>query len=906
MNSLQIRLQELNSSLLGSLNNTITEVGQLLTKYSENFPTYTDHSLNHTMQVFKIASEMLTPEEINVLNGEEIYVLAMACILHDIGMCIPENILLDSFETDRYKEYYDSKPEGTSKESMIRDIHHELSYDFIKNEKDLLHIPNEKFAEAIALVSMGHRKVQLDDTELYPPKFFVKDGREFVCLPYLASVLRLADELDITNIRTPKLLTKYYMPNNEVSIKEWEKHIATTQINYDEDKVIFQVNCSDQNNLAALEDQFEKIQDVANYAQKIIRNISNTDGRIFKLRLSKVLPVYNYIGIDPKGIKFSFNVNNVVNTFIGKDLYKDDLTALREVLQNAIDSCRYKLNLRGDCYQPKVEVKIHNDKIEICDNGLGMDEFIIENFFGKLGSSFYSEEEVKDNFEAIGQFGVGVFSYFLLGEYIDIETKTKNNQTLKFRIDKDPKNYFHFYSDTTRQHEGTTITLYLNSHAQNKYSSNDYEEYIINRFRYIEFPIKINKGEIELILNQRKPECNKEKEISNYIKIQHRDKTSSLQVITVKISNDEFIGECSIILPIIDEEFSLKKITGLFSYESFSASNHRNDYSNIEISQMGVFVSSYGCSLLKYTIGQLNLKKSIPINISRNEFTYERDIENILVKFEVELIKKLFQKLNNELPHENKVKISSEFLRHYFQGYMIKYLKTGKDELREIISKSIWLNVYDGIEVKSLTLDDLIKSKKNFVIISEKENHEVIHENLKQLVVLSDSDPYYNSSFNEIQRILLQLFEFDRKILFSNNKAYLSICPNLIFNEDKKEIVKILDDFIGYEISYLIDFDANKIGTSLVSNKKELEFEDDMYYDAIVNLSHPFIDFIYYNLDTFRRGSEERKVLTEIFEIIPKIINKRKTLDKGIEELNTLTNQLKSMKKLYVFSKSDF
>ncbi|WP_435524375.1 ATP-binding protein [Chryseobacterium indoltheticum] len=172
------------------------------------------------------------------------------------------------------------------------------------------------------------------------------------------------------------------------------------------------------------------------------------------MKLDQVCEKYTYIGFDPKGIKYTFDVEKVVDAFVGENLYNDRLTTLREVIQNAIDTCRYKKVLEGDKYKPEVSVIIFEEKIIIEDNGLGMDEFIIKNFFGKLGSSFYQQENVKKEYEAIGNFGVGVFSYFLMSDYIDIETKTKNSETLHFRLDKDPKNYFHFFSKYERKKMG--------------------------------------------------------------------------------------------------------------------------------------------------------------------------------------------------------------------------------------------------------------------------------------------------------------------------------------------------------------------------------------------------------------------------------------------------------------------
>ncbi|MBL0337275.1 MAG: hypothetical protein IPP73_18655 [Chitinophagaceae bacterium] len=72
------------------------------------------------------------------------------------------------------------------------------------------------------LVGMGHRVADLLDFDRYKPEFPVQSGSEYVCLPYLAAILRLADELDITNDRTPELLFDEYLPDNKVSKRNGE------------------------------------------------------------------------------------------------------------------------------------------------------------------------------------------------------------------------------------------------------------------------------------------------------------------------------------------------------------------------------------------------------------------------------------------------------------------------------------------------------------------------------------------------------------------------------------------------------------------------------------------------------------------------------------------------------------
>ena len=371
------------------------------------------------------------------------------------------------------------------------------------------------------------------------------------------------------------------MPNNEVSIREWTKHISTLQRNYKDNLVIFQVDCSDHKIYAALQEQFDKIQNAINYCQKTIRAIPFIAGRRFELKLSVVDVKYNFKGFNPKGIRFSFDVQNVVKAFIGEDLYKDKLTALREAIQNSIDSCRYKVLFQKGSYSPHIEINLREDSIEIVDNGTGMDEFIVENFFSKLGSSFYEQEKVKDKFEAIGQFGVGVFSYFLISEYIDIETKTENTETLKFRFDDDPKSYFHFYDKFFRDQTGTTIIMHLKEQVRD-IIADSIERYVMKMFLHIEMPIILNTANSTVTISDKGFVLDSDREIRDRLKLQNRHLAENFVVKCITIDDEDVEGICGMILSTdLTNVFSVRR--SLFDYEQFLTVRHGSMMSQYQL-----------------------------------------------------------------------------------------------------------------------------------------------------------------------------------------------------------------------------------------------------------------------------------------------------------------------------------
>lgn len=813
-------------------------------------------------------------------------------------MCIPKEKLLEII-TDKH-DYQENKIETDENNDFIRDIHHKISYDFILKEADGLKIPNEEYAEAIALVAMGHRKVALDDNDLYPPKFFVRSGRDFVCLPYLSCVLRLADELDITNIRTPKLLTKYYMPNNKKSIKEWKKHIATTQINYTEDKILFKVKCSDQNNLAALEEQFDKIQSVSNYCQKVIRTISNTGNRTFSLNVIRIEPSYNFIGFDPKGIKFSFNVQNVIKTFIGKDLYENNLTALREIIQNAVDSCRYKKSIFKEKYIPKIELRFYSDRIEVSDNGLGMDEFIIENFFGQLGSSFYEQDKVKKEFEAIGQFGVGVFSYFLLAEYIDIETKTDSGKSLKFRIDSDPKNYFHFFKKPDREITGTTITLSLKDEIKAKYNFSDYFEYIRKVFRHVEIPFDIFNNDEKYLMEAKPIEIRSKEEIEKRLKHRLKGSSSNYEIVKSKIDSDIISGECGLIIKSISKIYNFKNMYFDFNQDHNPYEDTGQDPFKITISQKGVFVSQYQSKIIGLVFGDINLKKGQKIKISRNTFDDEESINSIIDEFVSIIVQQLFKKLNQTFSIEKQAKLSGEFVNVHIQSTY--YL--GEDaKLFKVLKESLIFEVVDSNK-KWLKLKDLFEGYDNFTFVTYSQDRIKINQNIKKTVVTVVGDQY-NFIFHQIE-----LFEqsklFIPRIHFLQNNAYYALHKGNYeeYQSKKYKLFPLNRSFRGSQ--KYADFDNSLISCSLIDKKNHKDKTNVFNDDLIYNLKHPFIEFLLNNDDEILGNGFFKEIASEAFSLLHKISTSKRRFKKDIAGLNKLLKPFGTFEKLWVFSESDF
>jgi molecular chaperone HtpG len=906
MNALEKHLNKIEPALYVSFQQTKVEVELLLQKYSANFPDYTDHSIKHTFEVFKIASELLTEEEVASLQSDETYILSMACILHDVGMCIPEDKIKDVLKSDELITYRQAHPNLSAQEA-IRDIHHTLSKRFIIAELELLKIPNKKYAYAIGIVAEGHRKVELGDFDIYESQYFAKDGRESACLPYLACILRIADELDVTNSRVPKLLTKYYMPNNEISIREWLKHVATSQRNYRDNIVIFEVDCSDQNIYAALQDQFDKIQNVINYCQKIIRAIPFIKGKHRQLNLSLVEIKYHFIGFDPKGIKFSFDVQNVVTAFIGEELYKDKLTSLREAVQNSIDSCRYKNKVLKEQYKPLIKILVGDEFIKIEDNGAGMDEFIVENFFGRLASSFYEQEKIKTQFEAIGQFGVGVFSYFLMSEYIDIETKTSTSPALKFRFDKDPKSYFHFYDRADRSEPGTTITMYLKKELVGKLTEGTIENYLRKIFKHVEIPFELNVlGNISSII-YKGFEIDYLKEIKDRLKLQNRRLVNELRIEQANIDDDDIEGNCGLI---IGKDY-LKTFafeSSNYDYEQFyNVGRYAN--SQVSITQKGVFVSNYPSSNLSLLIGDVNLKKKIKINIDRNQFKDEAQIYNFISRFEIEILKKIFSGLEKKyLNDKEKISLTRDFLRNYYRypNYTSRYKM--ENEIKEKYSQFITDFLYvelnkDGKSHSAIQIKDLIKDYEEFILLSDREDASEVFDFFHKPIVVAEGWAY-DGSYPLVSNIFSDLMGYERAILFHEDKGYQQFKKVRKVDETYLTNVAILDELVEESFYSAIKSSSKKLFLNIWLGKAPFPTADSD--EAFINYNHSFVQFIFKNHSQILTNNEYSKIVSSAFSYMRELQDQQTISRLEIKKINEILKPLNNIERFKNITLADF
>lgn len=216
---------------------------QTLLQYKNVFPSFTDHTALHSIEVIDFCNKIIDTN-IDALNTDEIYVLLMAAYLHDTGMGVTMSDYEQMKERIDFGNYFDTHASDDIPE-IIRSFHHEFSGEYIKKYADFFEIPSPEHLFAIVQVSRGHRKTDLYDEIEYPADYRVPNGNK-ICLPYLAALIRLADELDIAADRNLQFMYDLSKVHAKRDIIEFKKHLAIKHLDITEKEFVMTVDSSDQ------------------------------------------------------------------------------------------------------------------------------------------------------------------------------------------------------------------------------------------------------------------------------------------------------------------------------------------------------------------------------------------------------------------------------------------------------------------------------------------------------------------------------------------------------------------------------------------------------------------------------------------------------------------------------------
>ena len=222
-----------------------------------------------------------------------------------------------------------------------------------------------------------------------------------------------------------------------------------------------------------------------------------------------------------KNHSFQAEVSKLLD-LVANSLYSEREIFLRELISNSADACeklRYqslsKKNILGDDKDLKINVRVSKKKkfIEIQDNGIGMSEQeLIDNLgtIARSGTSKFMEamkNKKETDFSAIGQFGVGFYSSYMIANTVEVISKGAEEKDSYLWKSNGKENYS--IEKIENEKRGTTIKLLIKKDADEFLDSFRLRSIITKYSNYIPFPIILddldNSKEKEEKINEGDP-----------------------------------------------------------------------------------------------------------------------------------------------------------------------------------------------------------------------------------------------------------------------------------------------------------------------------------------------------------------------------------------------------------------
>jgi len=491
------------------------------------FRDYTLHDETHSLKLLHLAGHLIGEDTAKRLSSLEITLMTLSFYIHDLGMVLSpyerERLITEpSFITfsKRSGELYErlisaraayEQAEAENKtvlEYRIFEINEALLSEYLRPK----HADKKVYEGVIAKIKndLNNASLFFNDSVCYekylieichshnqPPNYLMERSgihdelfprelaisKQMVNLQFCAAVLRLVDILDFDSERTPHSLFSSLglefknLPTATVSIKEWKKQMAVHNLAINENELV----------VTAHSDHPSIEKAINEFSHSIESELRNTNAVLQKntteiqTKYTLLIPLTVRTKIESNGYVFKdyalrLNEKRIMNLLMGENLYVNAPVAIRELLQNSIDACLLKSRLGINGYVPNIEVSFYRNGEEhflrITDNGIGMDDHVLNEYFFKVGNSYYSSGDFEDfkvrnqlvGFDPISRFGIGLISVFMICDHLHVTTSNKgsvSNDTLTRSLNIDGVNTIAYVTEKVDDFWGTQIDLRL-------------------------------------------------------------------------------------------------------------------------------------------------------------------------------------------------------------------------------------------------------------------------------------------------------------------------------------------------------------------------------------------------------------------------------------------------------------
>lgn len=481
----KLKEKDVNSLLISKVNTLIEHASPLLETIGRNsFANYTLHNPLHSRKLLHLAGYVIPEKTIEKLSELELAVMIMSFYIHDFGMVQTCNDRDNVLNSDEFKSYLESRTDITGAIKKLKDqsqyaensVPYEVAIsqlydvamtdylrpkhatverykeciDIIENEANdcsLFEINGVSFKEELLLICKSHNDSisTIKDNNLF--KTSCPLMRKQFNMQYCAAVLRIVDALDFDRERTPISLfraigiEKKQLPGFKISLIEWTKQISSHTIEIRDNDLCVHADSISPSIEHAIREMCAYIESQIKDTLYVLQQNPEPIASNYKIDLPAFIkPEIRSKGYTYKDYSLKLNESAIIKLLMGDNLYSKSQIAIRELVQNAIDACEVRRRIESSLYTPEIRVNVTKDldeRLWLCvqDNGIGMDDKVLNNYFFKVGSSYYQSDEFKSfsiknkikEFVPISRFGIGLLSVFMIGDIVRVTTSNKHS-----------------------------------------------------------------------------------------------------------------------------------------------------------------------------------------------------------------------------------------------------------------------------------------------------------------------------------------------------------------------------------------------------------------------------------------------------------------------------------------------
>lgn len=390
--------------------------------------------------------------------------------------------------------------------------------------------------------------------------------------------------------------------------------------------------------------------------------------------------------------------------YTNKDIF------LRELISNssdAIDKIYYKnlsdenANFNKDDYYIQVDFDADKRTITIKDTGIGMTKEELENNLGVIANSgsfkFKQENDIKEDVDIIGQFGVGFYSAFMVAKKVTVLSKSVYEDKA-YIWESDGVDGFEI-TESDKKDVGTTVTLYLKDNTEDDNFDEYLKEYKLNSLikkysDFIRYPIKMQVSKSRL-KDGSKDEYESYKEIENInsmVPIWRKNKNELVEKDYINFYNEKHYGFDTPLKYTHMVADGAVRFTAILYIPSMLPFNYysKDFKKGLQLYANNVLIIDKCEDLLPDYFGFVTgvvSSDDLSLNISRETLQHNRQLMLIA--------KRIKSKIKSEL--EN----------------MLKNNREQYDKFFEVFSKSLKFGIYDSFGANKDELKDLVMFKSS-------------------------------------------------------------------------------------------------------------------------------------------------------------------------------------------------